>query len=585
MASIQVQKCTYLALILNFNKLTMKQNAQITITILLFCFLVNTCKQDYLVIAPQYSIDENALATSKGVRAAVVASYAMLDGYAGFANGLGYTSSNWIFGSVAADDAHKGSFLGHFPEILQIELFQWLPTNSLLNEKFLSLYEGISRANAALRILKRVNDIDPAEKKSIEGEARFLRVFYHFEAYKMWKYIPYFTEADNDFIKPNKENILPSLIQDLTLAVELLPVDQDAVGKATKGTAQSLLGKILLYDHQFAKAKTQFDAVINSGKYGLSECFHTPLSVPGENNREMIFSCQSSINDGAAEGANSHPDGFNFPFNDGPVGCCGFHQPTQNLVNGFKVSTDGLPLLDDFNAKDLQKDDFVDPRLDWTVGRDGVPYLNWGVHQASWIRDIATAGPYSPKKNMYHKDSGESLASGGWGAQLSSLNVPFIRYSDVLLMAAECEVEIGNLESARVLVNQVRKRAGNCVQGEGTRIANIATSINDPKITWAKYKVEPYMQAWKDQTYARKAVRFERRLELAMEGHRLFDLRRWGVAKEVINTFLQVEKTKRDYLKSSAGYQDRHDLFPLPSIQIELSKVNGVPKLVQNPGF
>jgi hypothetical protein len=152
-------------------------------------------------------------------------------------------------------------------------------------------------------------------------------------------------------------------------------------------------------------------------------------------------------------------------------------------------------------------------------------------------------------------------------------------------MAAECEVEIGNLESARVLVNQVRKRAGNCVQGEGTSIATIATSINDPKITWAKYKVEPYMQAWTDQTYARKAVRFERRLELAMEGHRLFDLRRWGVAKEVINTFLQVEKTKRDYLKSSTGYQDRHDLFPLPSIQIELSKVNGVPKLVQNLGF
>ncbi|MDX1908376.1 MAG: RagB/SusD family nutrient uptake outer membrane protein [Bacteroidia bacterium] len=542
------------------------------------------CTAEFLEIPAQGALDEGTLANKVGVEAALISAYSMLDGWNSnwgqFSPPWPTAGSNWIWGSVASDDAYKGSEPGDQGEISQIELFQWAPGNTYFDGKFKALYEGVARANATQILMAKAEGIESADQARIEGEVKFLRAHFHFDAWKMWKNVPYYTEADEDFKKTNEADIVPLLKKDFEDAVNLLPETQPQVGRATKGAAQAYLGKLLLYTGDYAGAKVQLDAVVNSGRYALQDCFHDIFSSGTENGSEMIFSIQASVNDGTTEGNNGNfADRLTFPHGGSPFGCCGFHQPSQNLVNAYKVDANGLPLLTSFNDADLTSTDPVDPRLDWTVGRDDVPFLNWGTHGPTWIRSRSWAGPYSPKKFTHRQ--GEQSSVGWSNAQLNPINIPIIRYSDVLLMLAECEVELNNLERARALVNQVRARAAACAQGAdgGT------TTINDTLITWATYKVGTYETPWSDQATARLAVRMERRLELALEGHRFFDLRRWGVAKEVMNAYMAVEKTKRTYIEASAGFEDRHMLYPLPTVQIELSKKDGIPQLKQNPGY
>lgn len=560
---------------------------KITYSLLLIAFsgvLFFACSEDFLNAPPQGSLDEGTLGNQQGVEAALISAYSMLDGWnddwGTFNPPWGGAGSNWIWGSVPSDEAYKGSEPGDQLEVQLIELFQWAPGNNYLNVKFQALYEGIARSNATIKLMKKTENI--TEQERIEAEARFLRAHFHFDGWKLWKNIPYYTEADEDFRKPNSEDIIPRIEEDFQFAINNLPVTQVAVGRATKGAAQAYLGKVFLYNGEYAKAKEQFDAVVSSGKYALLPCYHDVFTQEMENGSEMIFSIQASVNDGTTEGQNGNfADRLNFPNGGGTFSCCGFHQPSQNLVNSHKVDAGGLPMPETYNDLDATAADVMDPRVDWTVGRDGVPFLTYGTHGPEWIRARAWAGPYSAKKFIH--DPGENAASSWSNQQLSTINIPIIRYADVLLMLAECEVELGNLERARELVNMIRQRAAGCAQGpDGTTDDN----IKDPGITYAKYDVGTYNSAWTNQTAAREAVRFERKLELALEGHRFFDLRRWGIAKDYINNeYLAVEKTKRTYLEDSGGFEDRHWLYPLPTVQIQLSKVDGVPQLKQNPGY
>jgi starch-binding outer membrane protein, SusD/RagB family len=259
------------------------------------------------------------------------------------------------------------------------------------------------------------------------------------------------------------------------------------------------------------------------------------------------------------------------------------------LVNAFKTNpATGLPLLDDFNQADVKNDQglssadpfipyegTVDPRLDWTVGRRGIPYLDWGPHPGrSWIRDQNFGGPYSPKKNVYYRaEEGTLTHVGYWAKGLVAINGNIIRFADVLLMAAECEIELGNLETARGYVNQIRRRA-----------ANTAGFVKNPDGSpAANYLIQEYTEPWADPENARKAVRFERRLELAMEGHRFYDLVRWGIAEKTLNEYLTVEGTKRPYLQG-AVYRPHNAIFPIPQSHLDvINRDNTV--FVQNPGY
>jgi hypothetical protein len=237
----------------------------------------------------------------------------------------------------------------------------------------------------------------------------------------------------------------------------------------------------------------------------------------------------------------------------------------------------------------------VDPRIDWTVGRDGVPYKDRGPHAPSWVRAAGYGGPYNAKKNAHEETSGSESAVGWVPTQLNGVNIHIFRYADMLLLLAEAHVEQNNLEAARTIVNEIRTRAGARAQGPG-RVAGaanraaIAVPIDDASITWADYQIGLYTTPFASQDAARTAVRYERRLELAMEGQRFFDLRRWGIADQTINAYLTgvaggAENARRIQLDNAEAFTARHRWYPIPSIQVELSRVDGTPRLTQNTGW
>ena len=558
--------------------------------------LVFSCSEDFLELNPQGSLDGAALQSPAGIEASLISAYSMLDGWNGQWGNFGpwgKDAGHWIWSGVGSDDAHKGSDASDIADITQIELYQWLPSNGLLEDLFVSRFEGVARVNATINLNNSSEEIDAARKAEIDAEAKFLRAHFHFDMYKAFKNVPYYTEADEDFRKSNDQDILPMIISDLEDAVSGLPASQSEVGRATRGAAQAYLGRVRLFAGDFAGAKSALDQVVGSGQYSLVDCFNDNFNAATDNNSESIFAIQFSVNDGDP-GANNGNYGtrLGFPHSGSPFGCCGFNQPSQDLVNAYKTDANGLPLID---GADITAADNVDPRLDWTAGRDDVPYYDHGLHAPNWIRDRNFGGPYSPKKTQYRADQNQfnsSSSPGAWGPQVSAINYTILRYADVLLMLAEAEVETGNLERARELVNMVRARAGNCAQGPGTSGADVVVSIDDPGITWANYVVGTYDAAWTDANAARDAVRLERRIELAMEGHRMYDLRRWGILAQTMNAYFAAnnarsndDPSKRRYLSEAFNVEAKHQAYPLPGVQVDLSEVDGSPMLKQNDGF
>jgi len=555
--------------------------------IAIFLTLLFACSEDFLNRPAQGNLDAVTLANQAGVEGNLIATYAYLDGQSN-SGGIVSATSNWVFGSVASDDAYKGSEPGDNQTTTDIELYQWSTGNADggMNEKWSGHYDAINRANATILLLEQVEGISQGDQDRIRGEALFLRAFFHFELYKCFGNIPYYTETDEDFRKSNVGVApLDDVIQDLTTAVSLLPEVQNAVGRVNKWAAKAMLGKAQVYAEDWGSALTTLSDVVNNGPYALEENFHYVFDVAHNNGPETVLAFQASVNDGASGGQNgNHPDRLNFPHSGSPFGCCGFHQPSQNLVNAFKVDVNGLPLLDgSWNDSELGPGDVVDPRLDWTAGRDDVPFLDWGVHEAGWIRDRAWAGPFSAKKTVYEQAAGAASAVGWAPYQLNSLNRHLLRYADVMLLLAEAEIQAGSLDNARLLINEIRTRAAQGAQGPTG--GPVVVPIDDASITWATYDVRTYPPAGWDATTAMAALKMERRLELGMEGHRLFDLRRWGDAIDVLNDYLAVESTRRAYIGAAFEFEERHMLYPLPITQIELSTVEGEQRLVQNTGW
>jgi len=564
------------------------------------------CK-DFLVGAPQGTLDESTLANAAGVEGSLIATYRCLDWNGGVGGAWGTAASNWVWGDVIADDSYKGSEASDQPNITDLELLNWTTgaADSYLNDKWRGEYEGVVRANATIKLLNSVVENSPQEipdvavQNSIRGEALFLRAHYHFEAWRMWGNIPYYTEDDTTYVKSNQGvDAIGNILADLDAAIGLLPATprNGEVGRVTSWTARAYKGMVQMYDHDYAGAVTTLEPVYTGGPYALEVSFDRVWTGFQEyaNGPETILAYQAA-NAGPNGNNANYGERLNFPHSGSPFGCCGFHQPTQNLVNFYQVDANGLPLSlsnpTGWNTRNANLDAAasagmaLDPRLDWTVGRDGVPYKDWGPHAAGWIRAPAYGGPYSPKKTAYEDASGAESSVGWVPTQLSSMNIHIYRYADMMLLLAEAYVEVGRLDDARTIVNLIRARAAVAAQGPGIDQATIAVPIDDASITWADYQVGQYTTAWTDATYAREAVRAERRLELGMEGKRFFDLKRWGIAQQTVNSYLQVEETRRPFLTAAQSYTDRYNLFPIPITQVELSRVEGVDMIVQNPGW
>jgi hypothetical protein len=592
-----------------------------------------SCK-NYLDKNPTGVLASTVLANKAGVEGILIGAYSMLDGvYQGQAVDAWETSvDNWSFGGIASDDAYKGSNPTDQPNAAEIMTHTTSVVNEYVVNKWKNLYNGIQRANDVLRELPQVTDgsIDPTYKAQLIGEARFLRGVYELEASKIWRNIPYVDETvtydAGNFNVGNPGPIWDKIEADFAAAVAVLPTTQTQIGRANKYAAEAFLAKAYMFDHKYDLAKAALADVITNGvtssgaKYTL-EPYANNFNPATKNGPESVFAVQMSVLDNANGYNGNAGDVLNYP-SGGPATCCGFYQPSFSFVNSFKVDARGLPLLDTYDATDLKSDQGVDAtdatwlpdtttpvdsRLDWSVGRRGIPYLDWGIHPgASWSRDQPDAGPYSPIKNVYYKAQQGTTSDtyNGWAAnQANSNNYNMIRYADVLLWAAECEIEAttGSLNQAMVYVNMVRTRAANptgWVKGRVTGYTggDATKPIVDNTLPAANYVVGLYAASdFSSKDQARKIVWFERKLELGMEGHRFFDLQRYdgvyggpggaGYMKTVLSAYIAHDSNIAGFanptLKGVTFTSNKNEIYPIPQSEIDVE--HG--PLKQNPNY
>jgi hypothetical protein len=469
------------------------------------------------------------------------------------------------------------------------------------------LYEGVSRSNTVLKVLA-LADVSAENKANIGAQARFLRGHYYFELKKMWNMVPWIDETTADFNQPNDKDIWPMIEADFKAAYEQLPATQTLVGRANKWAAGAYLGKTYLYQKKYADAVKVFGEVIASGvttnglKYGLVS-FKDNFDAATKNNAESVFAIQMVANDGTLDITNANQGGMlNFPYGTGaPFSCCGFFQPTQMLVNMYRTDANGLPYVD-FNSHAVKNDMGIssataftpdagnlDPRLDWTVGRRGIPYHDWGIYPGmNWVRDQPYGGPYAPKKNIHRQKNQDLYADLSSWAPGNAINVLVIRFADVLLMAAEAEANGGSLAKAEEYVNKVRNRAADKA-GWLYKYTNNSNPLGGFSATpAANYVIKPYPAgtlAAKGKDGVLDAIYYERGIELAMEGHRFFDLVRWGKANTALNAYFSYESKITTDLAGGKYLEGKNNYFPIPQYQIDMSVVNGTPLLKQNPGY
>jgi len=572
----------------------MKITKRIIITAFVLVVFTISCQDSFLEIKPTGSITNAQLTSKAGLEGSLVGAYAMLTGRGGFYAG----STNWLWGSILGGEANKGTNSGDQAQVNEIQAYSPQPTNESVLDKYRTCYEGVSRVNSLLRLLPNADPtVVPADLTRIEAEAKFLRAHYYFELKKIYDDVPYIDETVdyglgiNDV--GNGADIWPMIEADLTFAKANLPDTQGAAGRANKWAAVVYLGKAYLYQAKWAQAEAEFTDAIANGKtsnnkkYGLIPNYGDLFRISGDNSEESIFSIQAAAGTGTINNAN--PDFvLNFPYTGGPAGCCGFNQPSFDLANSFRTVA-GLPILDGTHnsaANELKTDQGVtagatfvpdagelDPRLDHSVGRRGIPYLDHGLHPGiTWIRDQNYGGPYAPKKFIWSK---AEEASGGvdkssWTPGYSALNVMLIRFADVLLMQAEAKAELNKLPEALALVNQVRNRA------------KTSAVVMNGAVPAATYVINEYA-SFPNLDFARNAIRMERKLELSGEGHRFFDLVRWGIAPATLNAYLSYERTKVAASPfTGASFTDKAMHMPIPQPEIDIL---GADILQQNPGY
>jgi len=555
------------------------------LTLFLSASLLVSCADDFTEIDPVGALSDASLQNATGVDLLLTGAYAVLDG---IRNNHGddwhVTGDNWWM-DVISDDAHKGSTDGDQADLLAIELYTWDTTNPYFTNKWRAIFAGINRANAVIDLINKSDD--PSAFSVQLAQARFLRGHYNFELQKMWVNVPYISDenyAASEFNQPNSGPIWDKIEADFAYAAANLPATRGGSysepGRPLATTAKAYLGKTYLYQGNWSAAATELDAVINSGQYALQSDYFANFRSEGENGSEMIFSIQFAADTGQSFNGNRGGT-LNYPIGPMTGGmCCGFYQPTQNLANAFQTDSNGLP-LSNWASSDITNDAGIetaeaftphtgplDPRIDFTIARRGIEFNGFGAFTGKEnIRASFTdiSGPYSSKKNFYTAGDDTNRGTGGWGEQRSGINYHIIRYADVLLMAAEAAVETGNLEKARGLVNQVRSRAKNSPKADSS----------------PNYVIDTYNSAWTDAAAARSAVRHERRVELGMEGHRLFDLRRWNIMVETLNAYIANEgRTIPPFAARANAVGSKHTALPIPLDAIDSSQG----ALTQNPG-
>jgi len=573
--------------------------------------LMNACSEEFLEITPNGSLDQSVLATSEGVEALLIGAYSMIDGVdATF--GWEAATSGWVCGSIRGMEANKGTFSGDQPDINPIQSFAESATNPYLNYKWRSSFEGISRCNSTIvtaGAALEAGTIEQDEHDSFVNQARALRGWYHLEVFRLFGdlntglYVPYVDENTDQSELGNEVDIRPMIIADLTAGTNL-DTDMGAIGRFNKTVSQVFLAKAQMQLYRdYGSALTELNEVVSSGTkpngdpIGLAANYGEIFDIVNRNFIESVYTVQYSVNDNSGGRNGGYAEVLNFPYKGGssPGGCCGFFSPSQDFVNSFRTDANGLPFVDlasgafSYNNEQVNNDQGIavadpfveypgqlDPRVDWSVGRRGIPYWDWGPHTGTdWLRDQSYSGPYSPKKQVYQQSQeGNSSYTevGNWTSGYTANGYRMIRYADVLLLKAECEAMEGADDYGYAEVNLIRARAANpagfVMEADGTTPA-------------ANYGVSEYTVPFASGTEAMNAIKFERKLELGQEGHRYYDLQRWGDVLSECSRILAHEKDMpwgallydED---ASVGAEDVN--FPVPQRQIDLM----LGRLVQN---
>jgi hypothetical protein len=536
--------------------------------LLLAAALTTTACDDMLDTVPQGTFTDEQIGDDEAIDLMTAAYASLLNHFFGNNESFAGPINNWVF-DVRSDDALKGGDGVTMEAYMhQLEVGNVQSDNDVANYKWRNNYYAIARCNAAIRGITNAASITGENKSSFIAEMKTLRAYFYFDMLRIFKKFPYFdeTEVDPSSCRADeytRDQIAEFIKEDLRQCYQALPETQSQVGRFNRYVAAALLARVDLFTSSWAEAEEYAGYVIKSGQYQLYDNF-LDMSKPEFNNSyESVMAIQFSS-------ANS-PDQYNYnnclncTWSEGNLYGIGddFYLASQNLVNAFRTNEQGLPYLDGtFNDENITSADYagtIDPRLDFTLGRIGMPWRSH-TYNEKWCRNLELYGQYSGKK-PYPAPESPYVKTGivPWGA--SSLNWILIRYADVLLMKAEALIEQNkNLDEARLLINQVRAKAARSVD------AGYEPVDCNPMV--ANYYIAEYPASGWNQDYARRAVRMERRLELAMEGHRWFDLVRWGTVVETVNAYYASESKIHTYYEG-ANLTDDEVYFPIPIDQVD----------------
>ena len=520
-----------------------------------------------------------------------------------------YPFNLWPYGDLGSDDCLKGgggtTDTGYHP----MEIWSTLTsTPGELDQLWYRLYCNISRCNRALYALNEygVEKLGEETAKRRIGEVHFLRGHSYFKLLTMFRQIPWVDENvfENNLQEktPNNEftyeELFQKVINEFKMAYDVLPEEMsDGGGRANKVAAAAYLAKCYLtiawgdgyeatdgvgfINPEYMKKVVEYTEVVKNSRYGYLEDYGDIFLPEYKNSKESVFAVQASgyTEDNTRFGRANWSNTLNGCWG---IWSCGwdFHKPSQDLVNAFKTK-DGLPMFDAYDDTDAypvsgepitQK---WDPRLFHTVGMPTFPYK----YEAEYTMTTAnsrtpnTYGFYTSLKEVPQRSAGETF-DGSW--QAFAMNDYVFRYTDVMLMRAEAFIELGELEEARTIINDIRRRAAKSVE------KHIAYAKDFCDI--AEYPASYFSGKEK----ARECLRWERRLEMAMESSRYFDLRRWGIASTVLNAYFEKEKDATydgvsygQYMNEAHYTAGKNEFYPIPYNQLYY-----VPGLyVQNKGY
>lgn len=459
--------------------------------------------------------------------------------------------SEWFIGDIASDDALKGGQnLSDMADAYDIENFKTNANNTLLRDFYRAQYQGIQRCNLALVQVPEVDpddDLTASRRDCLLGELHFIRAYYYFRLVRIFGGVPYVDkviDSSENWQQPRAtaDEIYGHIIDDLKQAEELLwnkseYADAD-LGRATKGAAQAMLLKTYLYMHDYDNAyewgKKFFEDQQN--EYSLCPNYADNFTLAGENGPESVFEIQYM-----ADPTSDYGEGFGFTRGTfttiltrsraaslGGNAGWGFNHPTKDLYNEFEEG---------------------DLRREATISQPSASEIESNT-------DLTYLGSYYNNNKTAFYENGIYVALDH--ATRSPMNYRLIRLSDVMLMYAEAALESGkDLNVAKTMLNTVRTR------------------VNMPSF--------PDYLGYSDNTEdLRKAIRHERRVELAMEGHRWFDLCRWGIAYEVMdkdNGSYGSHESAEARAEMASFIKGKNELFPIPAEEINLNPMQ------QNPGY